>query len=109
MRELSIFVVGLIVFSFGWMGEALAEGTDELGSYQSLASSTPLRVDIVDSNVEAIVFSGEGGVTIKDPNNQEVGHFDSGEVFFPSLDGVHQLALDRDQYDVDGNNNHVAH
>ncbi|MBW2699666.1 MAG: hypothetical protein JRF33_02515 [Deltaproteobacteria bacterium] len=94
MRKVSILVV-LSVFSFGLTGRALAEGTQDLGIFQSLSSRTPLRVDIVDSNVEAIIFTGQGGVTIWDPNSLEVGHFDSGEVFFPSDDGTHRLVLDQ--------------
>ncbi len=107
MRKISILVV-LSVFSFGLTGQALAEGTQDLGIFQSLSSSTPLRVDIVDSNVEAVIFTGEGGVTIWDPNSLEMGHFDSGEVFFPDVDGAHRLVLDQDQYDVDGSNQIVT-
>ncbi|MFT5586913.1 MAG: hypothetical protein ACI9VR_004516 [Cognaticolwellia sp.] len=77
---------------------ALAEGTSELGVYQALRSGTVLQVDILDSSVESMTWTGTGSVTVTDPSGTSLGRFASGDVIPASGgDGAYKLVIGSSQ------------
>lgn len=83
-----------------WAGDVFAEGTDELGATQALRGGTVLHVDILDSTVEQIQWTGVGTVSITTPGGFAVAALSSGQSTGP-LDsfsnGAYQLVLNNDQ------------
>ncbi|MGH1347048.1 MAG: hypothetical protein ACRBN8_36115 [Nannocystales bacterium] len=59
--------------------DVLAEGTADLGVTQALRSGTVLYVDIVDSAVEQIEWTGVGSVSVSAPDGAPVAVLSSGQ------------------------------
>ena len=77
---------------------ALAEGTTELGVYQALRSGTVVQVDILDSTVESITWTGTGSVTVSDPSGSSMGSYASGDTIPASGgDGSYKLEIGSSQ------------
>lgn len=76
----------------------LAEGTAELGVYQALRSGTVMNVDILDSSVETITWTGTGSVTVSDPSGTSMGSYASGDTIPASGgDGAYELVVGSSQ------------
>ena len=60
-------------------GTSNAEGTRDLGNTQALRAGTTLFVDILDSSVESIEWTGAGSVTVTSPDGAVVGSLGSGQ------------------------------
>ncbi len=79
---------------------AHAEGAGQLG-VQTVTPFTTLTVDILDPDVETIVFDGVGTITVTDPQGTELGSFFSSEAVSPTpgLGGSYQVELSHYQTD----------
>ena len=60
------------------LDSAKAEGTAELNVTQALRGGTQLYVDIIDSSVERIVWTGAGQVAVTAPDGTAIGLYGSG-------------------------------
>lgn len=72
LRCLNVFAALLL------SNHARAEGTDQLNTYQALRSGTQLYVDILDSSVESIQWTGRGNVSITRPDGSGLSNLSSG-------------------------------
>ena len=75
-----------------------AEGTDQLNATQALRASMVLHVDIVDSGIERIVWTGVGSVDAVAPDGTALGSFASGATISPTNgNGTYSLSVLSDQ------------
>jgi len=79
--------------------QALAEGTETLGTSQALRAQTQLHLDVLEPGVEAVVWSGLGTLTITSPTGSVLATLESEErVELAGHDpGTYGLALSQDQ------------
>lgn len=76
---------------------AMAEGSSEIGSSQTLVSSTILKLDINDSANESISWFGSGSINIYKPDGGLLGTYASGATINPPVSGVFEIVLLSDQ------------
>jgi len=74
-----------------------AEGSAEIGTNQTLRSATSLYVDIVNSAIETISWTGSGSIRVIAPGGAEVGTFPSGSTITPTMNGAYRLEPLSDQ------------
>lgn len=107
MTRRSILLPLVTLLALGAARQARAEGSlgAELDTSQALRGTTDIGVDVLDFNVETIVWTGKGSVEVTDPAGTVVGTFRSGQTITPTMNGAYELDLQEDQFDVDVDGN----
>lgn len=89
---------GLLAVCLAMSATAHAEGTSTLGATQKLRSGVELYVDIVDSSVERITWTGVGNVAVTGPLGAVYGNYSSGQTIVPaSGNGAYKLVPQSNQ------------
>jgi cysteine-rich repeat protein len=79
-----------------WPAALLAEGSAELGTNQTVTTSTELGVDILAAG-EVIEWTGSGSVTVLDPGGALVATLSSGQTYTTTQTGDFTIELGSDQ------------
>jgi hypothetical protein len=95
-RHLASSVLTFLIL--GFVHNAYADGTSELGITQALQAGTIVYVDILDPAVEQIRWTGLGSVVVTGPNGASIGTFASGATIVPTgTSGRYALTVSSNQ------------
>ncbi|MBN2799126.1 MAG: hypothetical protein JXX28_08255, partial [Deltaproteobacteria bacterium] len=87
----------LSAFGLGASDTARAEGSAELGNYQTIQQATDIYVDVLDHTTETFVWTGTGSATLYAPDGSNLGSLARGSTYNPTQNGAYRLDIGSNQ------------
>src|SRR5688572_28615633 len=97
MRHLNLTGSASLLAVLLGAGQAVAEGSAQVGANQRIQSTTALRADILNAATETITWTGTGSLQVRDPSNTLVATLANNQTYDPTVNGVFALTMTASQ------------